>query len=69
MMLTLYHGTNDPDDIIKGNMLEGTWLAYYRFHAFRIAERRVAVQGGSPFVLEIESEPIFIVYFDLRNYS
>lgn len=54
--MIIYHGTNDPKPIIKGAMAEGTWLAGHRFHAFRIAERRVISRGGEPVVLEIETD-------------
>jgi len=51
--MILYHGTNDGTPILNGEMLKGTWLAFHRFHAFRIAERRVLQRGGSSIIIEI----------------
>ena len=53
--MILYHGLSIKPDEIKGQLLEGTWLAKYRFHAFRIAERRVTQLGGEAIVLEIDT--------------
>jgi hypothetical protein len=52
--MIIFHGTADPTPILSGDMAEGTWLAGHRFHAFRLAERRVKDRGGEPIVLEIE---------------
>ena len=53
--MKLYHGTADASPILEGGMAKGTWLAAHRFHAFRLAERRVKDRGGEPLVLEIET--------------
>jgi RNA:NAD 2'-phosphotransferase (TPT1/KptA family) len=58
LVLKLYHGTNDEKPILRGELNAGTWLAHHLFHAYRIAERRVAQKGGTAVVLEIDTDSI-----------
>ena len=56
--MVLFHGTTDASPIVNGEMKKGTWLAFHRFHAFRLAERRSAQRGGAPVVVELETGSI-----------
>jgi RNA:NAD 2'-phosphotransferase (TPT1/KptA family) len=55
MALTLYHGTstNHLKSIKKDGLKKDTWLAWHRWHAFQLADRTSARDGGFAVVLEI----------------
>ncbi len=57
--MVLFHGTTDKhvSSISNRGLSAGSWLAARKSHAFRLAEKTMVRDGGTPVVLEFEVLP------------